>query len=123
MPILRLMFLLALVLSCSSTPRADLIVYGRVWTGDSANPWAGGIAIRGDTILAVGDSSAVASQGGSDTRYVSIPGGFVTPGFMDDHVHLFTGGFQLTSVDLRSEERRVGKECVVGWSPEQEIRR
>ena len=107
MPILRLVFLLALVLSCSSTsgtPRADLIVYGRVWTGDSANPWAGGIAIRGDTILAVGDSSAVAAQGGADTRQVSIPGGFVTPGFMDDHVHLFTGGFQLTSVDLRDAD-------------------
>lgn len=107
MPILRLVFALALVLSCSSTsgtPRADLIVYGRVWTGDSANPWAGGIAIRGDTILAVGDSSAVAAQGGADTRQVSIPGGFVTPGFMDDHVHLFTGGFQLTSVDLRDAD-------------------
>lgn len=101
MPIFRLVFVLALVPSCSTTPKADLIVYGRVWTGDSANPWAGGIAIRGDTILAVGDSSAVAAQGGPDTRQVSIPGGFVTPGFMDDHVHLFTGGFQLTSVDLR----------------------
>jgi predicted amidohydrolase YtcJ len=101
MPILRLVFVLALALSCSTTPKADLIVYGRVWTGDSANPWAGGIAIRGDTILAVGDSSAVAAQGGPETRHLSVPGGFVTPGFMDDHVHLFTGGFQLTSVDLR----------------------
>lgn len=106
MPIFRLFFLLALVLSCStsSASRADLIVYGRVWTGDSANPWAGGIAIRGDTILAVGDSSAVVSQAGPDTRQVSVPGGFVTPGFMDDHVHLFTGGFQLTSVDLRDAD-------------------
>jgi predicted amidohydrolase YtcJ len=104
MPTLRLVAALALVLSCSTTPKADLIVYGRVWTGDSANPWAGGIAIRGDTILAVGDSATVASQGGPDTRQVSIPGGFVTPGFMDDHVHLFTGGFQLTSVDLRDAD-------------------
>lgn len=104
MPILRLVFVLALVFSCSTTPRADLIVYGRIWTGDTANPWAGGIAVRGDTILAVGDSAAVASEGGPDTRQVSIPGGFVTPGFMDDHVHLFTGGFQLTSVDLRDAD-------------------
>ena len=104
MPILRLGFVLALVLSCSTTPKADLIVYGRVWTGDSANPWAGGIATRGDTILAVGDSAAVAAQAGSGTRQVAIPGGFITPGFMDDHVHLFTGGFQLTSVDLRDAD-------------------
>ena len=102
MPILRLVFALAMVLSCSTTnPKADLIVFGRVWTGDSANPWAGAVAIRGDTILAVGDSATVAAQGGPDSRQVSIPGGFITPGFMDDHVHLFTGGFQLTSVDLR----------------------
>jgi predicted amidohydrolase YtcJ len=104
MPILRLVFALALVLSCSNNPKADLIVFGRVWTGDSANPWAGGVAIRGDTILAVGDSATVAAQGGPDSRRVSIPGGFVTPGFMDDHVHLFTGGFQLTSVDLRDAD-------------------
>jgi predicted amidohydrolase YtcJ len=102
MPILRLVFALAMVLSCSTTnPKADLIIFGRVWTGDSANPWAGAVAIRGDTILAVGDSATVAAQGGPDSRQVSIPGGFITPGFMDDHVHLFTGGFQLTSVDLR----------------------
>ncbi|HEY9518197.1 MAG TPA: amidohydrolase [Gemmatimonadales bacterium] len=104
MPILRLVFVLALVLSCSATPKPDLIVYGRIWTGDSANPWAGGIAIRGDTILAVGDSAAVAAEAGPDTRQVGVPGGFVTPGFMDDHVHLFTGGFQLTSVDLRDAD-------------------
>lgn len=104
MPTLRLVFVLALVLSCSPTPRADLLVFGRVWTGDSTNPWAGGVAIRGDTILAVGDSATVAAQGGPDTRQVSIPGGFITPGFMDDHVHLFTGGFQLTSVDLRDAD-------------------
>ena len=104
MPNLRPVFVLALVLSCSPNPKADLIVYGRVWTGDSANPWAGGIAIRGDTVLAVGDSASVASRGGPDTRQVGIPGGFVTPGFMDDHVHLFTGGFQLTSVDLRDAD-------------------
>ena len=94
---------LAFVIACSSSPKADLVVYGRVWTGDSANPWAEGIATRGDTILAVGDSAALASYVGSATRRLA-PGAFITPGFMDDHVHLFTGGFQLTSVDLRDAD-------------------
>src|SRR5688572_31472439 len=101
MPFLRLIFVLALVLSCSTTPKADLIVYGRVWTGDSANTWAGGIAIRGDTILAVGDSAAVASHGGPDTRQIGMPDEFVTPRNMDVNVNLFTGEFQFTSEDLR----------------------
>jgi predicted amidohydrolase YtcJ len=93
----------AFVLSCSASPKADLVVYGRVWTGDSSNPWAAGIATRGDTILAVGDSEVVAPFVGPGTRRLSA-GAFVTPGFMDDHVHLFTGGFQLTSVDLRDAD-------------------
>lgn len=93
--------LLGLILSCSSGPRADLVVYGRVWTGDSSRPWAAAVAIRGDTILAVGDSAEVARFEGSSTRRMAPPGAFVTPGFMDDHVHLFSGGFQLAGVDLR----------------------
>ena len=93
--------LLGLILSCSRGPKADLVVYGRVWTGDSPRAWAAAVATRGDTILAVGDSTAVAPFVGSSTRRIASPGGFVTPGFMDDHVHLFSGGFQLASVDLR----------------------
>ncbi|HEX7025467.1 MAG TPA: amidohydrolase [Gemmatimonadales bacterium] len=93
---------LLLALGCSSAPGADLIVYGRVWTGDSARPWAAAVAVRGDTILAVGDSADVAPWLPGSPRIVS--GAFVTPGFMDDHVHLFTGGFQLASVDLRDAD-------------------
>jgi predicted amidohydrolase YtcJ len=103
MPRLLSVVSLAFVIACSSSPKADLVAYGRVWTGDTANPWAEGIATRGDTILAVGDSAALASVVGSATRRLS-PGAFITPGFMDDHVHLFTGGFQLTSVDLRDAD-------------------
>ena len=96
----KLLIPIALLLACSpSQPLADLVVTGRIWTGDSANPWAGGIATRGDSIVAIGDSASVAALVGSGTRVVHS--GFVTPGFMDDHVHLFTGGFGLTSVDLR----------------------
>lgn len=103
MPRLLSVILLAFVIACSSSPKADLVVFGRIWTGDSANPWAAGIATRGDSILAVGDSAVVAPYVGSTTRRLS-PGAFVTPGFMDDHVHLFTGGSQLTSVDLRDAD-------------------
>jgi len=103
MPRLLSVILLAFVIACSSSSKADLVVFGRIWTGDSANPWAAGIATRGDTILAVGDSAAMVPLMGSATRRLGT-GVFVTPGFMDDHVHLFTGGFQLTSVDLRDAD-------------------
>jgi predicted amidohydrolase YtcJ len=80
---------------------ADLIVYGRVWTGDSTRPWAQGVAVEGDTIAAVGDSATVAGLAGPETRVIANGKAMVTPGFMDGHAHFLRGGFQLTSVDLR----------------------
>jgi predicted amidohydrolase YtcJ len=82
-------------------PGADLAVFARVWTGDSARPEAAAIALRGDTVLAIGDSATIAALVGPRTERIDAPDGLVVPGFIDDHVHLFGGGFQLASVDLR----------------------
>jgi predicted amidohydrolase YtcJ len=95
---------LAGLLSCRSAPSAgpaELVVYGRVWTGDSARPWVGAVAVAGDTISAVGDSAEIARLAGPETRVLIGGGGMVTPGFMDGHLHFLDGGFQLASVDLR----------------------
>jgi predicted amidohydrolase YtcJ len=84
----------------ASTPAATFaIVNARVWTGDSARPWAEGIAINGDTIVAVGSSAEVRKL--NATRVVDARGGMVTPGFIDSHVHFVAGGFRLSSVQLR----------------------
>jgi predicted amidohydrolase YtcJ len=80
---------------------ADLVVFGRVWTGDSARPWAGAVAINGERIAAVDDSGRVAPLVGPSTRVISNGRAMVVPGFMDAHAHFLRGGFQLTSVDLR----------------------
>ena len=78
------------------------MVYGRVWTGDSARPWAGAVAVSGDTVAAVGDSAEIAELVGPSTRVLANGDGLVTPGFMDGHLHFLDGGYQLASVDLRS---------------------
>jgi predicted amidohydrolase YtcJ len=103
-----LVFIVGVVPACrassdaaGSSRAADLVVYGRVWTGDSAQPWARGVAVVGDTIAAVGDSARVASLAGPGTRVIANGSGMVVPGFMDGHLHFLTGGFQLASVDLR----------------------
>lgn len=96
------MLLLLLVAACApATPPADLVVFGKVWTGDTAHPLAAAVATRGDTVVAVGDSATVARLVGDSTQVLHNPGGLVVPGFMDDHVHFLDGGFQLASVDLR----------------------
>jgi hypothetical protein len=115
---------LAGLLSCSapSAGPADLVVYGRVWTGDSAKPWAGAVAVVGDTISAVGDSAEIALLAGPETKVLSNGSALVTPGFMDAHLHLLDGGMQLASLDLRDAEspeaftRRV-KEYVTRLKP------
>lgn len=89
----------ALLLAACGGRAADLIAYGRVWTGDSAAPWAGAVAVSGERVLAVGDSAAVARLAGPATQV--IRGTMIVPGFMDGHTHFLGGGFQLASVDLR----------------------
>ncbi|HET9134274.1 MAG TPA: amidohydrolase [Gemmatimonadales bacterium] len=94
--------LLAGLAACSPpTPVADLVVFGPVWTGDSTTPTAEAVAVAGDSILAVGDSATIAALVGEGTEVIHAPGGLVTPGLVDDHVHFSDGGAQLASVDLR----------------------
>ena len=98
-------FALAALSGCAGTPHmgpATLVVFGRVWTGDSAQPWAGAVASRGDTIVAVGDSAKLASLIGPGTTVLANGRAMVVPGFMDGHTHFVDGGVQLASIDLRS---------------------
>jgi predicted amidohydrolase YtcJ len=90
--------------SATQQQPADLVVYGRVWTGDSARPWAQAVAMERDRIVAVGESAAVARRVGADTKVLANGKAMVVPGFMDGHAHFIYGGFQLASVDLRDAE-------------------
>ncbi|HEU5041206.1 MAG TPA: amidohydrolase, partial [Gemmatimonadales bacterium] len=84
----RALSLLALAgcFGCRGAPRvapADLVVYGRIWTGDSATPWAAALAASGDTVQAVGDSASIARYAGAGTRVLANGAAMVVPGFMD----------------------------------------
>lgn len=52
-----------------------------VYTGEI---YPGGVAISGDTIIAVGD---VAYTVGADTQVLDAQGAYLTPGFIDGHIH------------------------------------
>lgn len=93
-----------LLVTAAPTPRAPVdlaLVNARVWTGDPAHPWADAVAVSGDTIAAVGSSAEVRKLAGSGARIIDLHGAFVTPGFIDAHVHFLSGGFTLSSVQLR----------------------
>ncbi|MBK7869337.1 MAG: amidohydrolase [Saprospiraceae bacterium] len=97
-------FILGLTLqACQPSPKADIIyMNANIWTGDPANPEATAIAIQGDSILFVGDAQAIKKFQSTTTQIIDLQGKMITPGFIDNHTHFLSGGFQLASVDLRS---------------------
>ncbi|HAV23256.1 MAG TPA: amidohydrolase [Bacteroidetes bacterium] len=81
---------------------ADLVfINGKVWTVDPSRPTAEAIAVLGGRILAVGTRAEIKNTIGKQTRVVDLQGKRLLPGFIDNHTHFMSGGFQLQSVDLR----------------------
>jgi predicted amidohydrolase YtcJ len=84
---------------------ADLVIINAsVHTMDSRRPSAEAVAIFGNRIAAVGTSEEIKRLIGSGTRVIDARGALVLPGFNDSHVHFLSGGFQLSSVDLRDAQ-------------------
>jgi predicted amidohydrolase YtcJ len=72
---------------------ADLIVRNaRIWTGDSAQPRAQALAVRGERLIVVGTNAQADAHRGTRTRVVDAGGRFMTPGFIDDHTHFAQAG-------------------------------
>ena len=78
-----------------------IIVNAVVHTMNPAQPLAEAVAIYGNRIVAVGSTQQIKSLAGSATRVVDAKKRLVIPGFNDAHTHFLSGGFQLSSVDLR----------------------
>jgi len=84
-----------------NTGRADRVfVGGRVWTGEPGKPLAEALAVRGSTLLKVGSTSEIRGLAGKGTDVVDLRGRFVTPGFIDAHLHLLGGGLSLEELRL-----------------------
>lgn len=70
---------------------ADIVVRGRVYTGDASRPWAQAVAVRGDRILGVGDEAEVRELAAAPTEVIEAGDGLVLPGFVDSHSHVRLG--------------------------------
>jgi len=75
--------------SCSSQEKADLVIFnGKVLTIDETNPMTEAIAIKGDMIVAAGETNRI--KGWIEegvTEVIDAEGRLVVPGFNDAHVH------------------------------------
>lgn len=99
-------FLMVLLLSVTSIATAQLhadavFVNGKVWTVDPSNPEAEAVVVFNRRIVFVGSTKDAMKFAGSTTRVVDLTGKRMLPGFIDDHTHFMSGGFQLQNVDLR----------------------
>ena len=95
---------------------ADLILTNAlIETMDPAHEWAGAVAIRGESIVAVSyiiPGSAEAQDAGSadvsdlkpwlgpNTRIINLHGAFVMPGFNDAHVHIGQSALTKLAIDF-----------------------
>jgi len=74
--------------SASAQAPADLVLlHGRIHTEDSDRRIGEALAVRGNTIVAVGTDADVQAFVGAQTRTVDLRGRVVMPGIIDAHVH------------------------------------
>ena len=86
-----LIFALAVIggLLRAQQPAPDLILSnGKIITVDERFTIAQAVAIAGDHIVAVGTNQEMARLAGANTRRVDLMGKSVTPGLIDNHMHL-----------------------------------
>ena len=100
--------LLVLLASTAFAQTASVAVTGaRVWTGNPKQPWAQALAAGSNgKLIAAGTDAAIAKLIGPSTVVLKGNGRLVVPGLTDSHIHFITGGFRLSSVQLRSVKSR-----------------
>ncbi len=88
---------------------ADIVLYnGHVQTMVSESDVASAVAIAGNKIVYVGDDSGIDAFVGDNTQVIDLDGKFVSPGFMDGHIHApgnwFNSLFQIDLTGLTTNE-------------------
>lgn len=102
----------------TNTNTADVVFMGGdVYTVEEGRPWAKGVAVKDNEIVAIFDDDAAAQAYiGSETRVIDLKGRMLMPGFVDGHSHLNGAGAQLNDANLlkvaddealRTEIRRI----------------
>src|SRR5262245_55105899 len=122
---LLLVLMFSLLMSFNPTTHANrpsfgadlIIINANVHTMDRTHPKAEAIAINGNRIIAVDSNDEIRKLAAANTRVIDAHGQLVLPGFNDSHVHFLSGGFQLSSVDLRDAATpQEFAERIRGWA-------
>ncbi|MGH7174384.1 MAG: amidohydrolase [Gemmataceae bacterium] len=91
---------------------ADLVILnGKIWTVNRAQPEVEALAVVRDRIAAIGTTAKLRRLIGPKTRVLDVKGRLVVPGFHDSHIHLLGSGLRLAEVALKDarDEAEFGK--------------
>ena len=64
-----------------------ILLNGRIFTSDSAQPYVEALAIRGERVVATGNTKEVSALAGPQTKRIDLDGRVVIPGINDAHYH------------------------------------
>lgn len=81
-------------------PADVVLVEGRIYTMNAAQPWAEALALRNGVIVAVGFDEQVSRLVGPRTQRINLGGRLVLPGFIDSHIHFLEGSLALEQANL-----------------------
>src|SRR5580693_4595717 len=88
-------------MAATSGTMADLVlVNGKVRTPAHSSGFAQALAVRGGTIVAVGDDEEIRGLTGRGTRVIDLRGRLALPAFGDAHVHAVAGGLESLRCNL-----------------------
>ncbi len=94
---LQLLFISLLFVSCGKEKVDRIYVNAKIWTGDTLNPSATVIAVKGEKIVYVGDDATKFTA----NETIDVQGKQLLPGFTDNHTHFLSAGYALSSVKLK----------------------
>jgi predicted amidohydrolase YtcJ len=102
------LFLLITILSCKAviSQTADIILTnGKIFTSNTKQLYVQAVAIKGNRIVAVGNTQAIDKLKKSITKVIDLKGRTVVPGFNDAHYHHspYTVGYNIPFPEDGSE--------------------
>ncbi len=89
-----------LALSVRAAPVDLLLLHGNIYTGDTAQPKAEAIAVRGGRIVFAGTTAGAEPYRAIAVRVIDLGGRTLLPGLNDAHMHLYGIGNRELSFDL-----------------------
>src|SRR5690349_10983896 len=110
-----LLFVVLLPLACAHNGPAapsqppDLVLrHGRIYTVDSARPWAEAVAFSAGRIVFVGTDAELDAWLGAlkPAQSTDLEGKFAMPGFIAGHVHPISAGLEMAELNLGAFETK-----------------